>query len=363
MNELLQDHGLRKLTSKINMEEYIMEHELAIDPSNETWMSSAPPIKLVNPSDGSDLIISEDKLVDSKGHVFPKIHGAFRLTGAENYTSNFGFQWNKFQTTQLDNNVSDYLQSKRRFFAETGWQHEDLEGKNILEVGCGAGRFSRVVLERTRANLYSIDYSDAVSANYRNNGHYGQRLRLFQASIYDMPFADNSFDKIFCFGVLQHTPDFEKSIECLVSKLKPGGELVVDFYPIRGWYTKLHAKYILRPFTRKMDHKKLLSLITKHAGRLIKTYRFFEKIKLGKIVNRFLPICDISNTFPPNLTETELKEWVILDTFDMFSPAHDHPQRIATVASWFKKNNMKVEFADYIIYDNNKAAVVKGIKL
>jgi SAM-dependent methyltransferase len=116
-----------------------------------------------------------------------------------------------------------------------------------LEVGSGAGRFTQIVLDYTKANLYSIDYSDAVSANYRNNAHHGDRLHLFQASIYEMPFPDNSFDKVFCFGVLQHTPDFKKSVKSLIDKAKPGGEIAVDFYPIKGWYTKINAKYICDP--------------------------------------------------------------------------------------------------------------------
>jgi len=42
-----------------------------------------------------------------------------------------------------------------------------------------------------------------------------------------MPFPNNSFDKVFCFGVLQHTPDFDASIKVLIEKAKPGGEIVV----------------------------------------------------------------------------------------------------------------------------------------
>src|SRR5205085_11123093 len=132
-----------------------------------------------------------------------------------------------------------------------------------LEVGSGAGRFTQVVLDYTKANLYSLDYSEAVEANADNNGPH-PRLKLFQASIYEMPFADNSFDKVFCFGVLQHTPDIRKSIQCLYTKLKPGGELIIDFYPYNGFWTKLHAKYIFRPFLKKKKNADLLSLIDKH---------------------------------------------------------------------------------------------------
>jgi len=72
---------------------------------------------------------------------------------------------------------------------------------------------------------------------------------------------------------------------------------------------------------------------------------------------------DIAGTLPPNLSKKELKEWVILDTFDMFSPEHDHPQRISTVKKWFEEAGAKVTFADFIIFGNNySSAIVKGIK-
>ena len=321
-------------------------------------------IDLINPSNGSVLIKEKDVFTDSNGNHFPVVNGAVRLVEQNNYTDSFGYQWNKFQKTQIDRDNKQSSQSKERFFAQTGWDKEDLTGKNVLEVGSGAGRFSQIVLDFTKANLYSVDYSDAVSANYKNNGHHGERFHLFQASVYEMPFPDNSFDKVFCFGVLQHTPDFKRSVQCLVAKAKPGGEVIVDFYPVKGWWTKIHAKYIFRPITKRMSHEKLLRIIERNTGWLMKSYFFFDKIGAGKLVNRFLPVCDIKGTLPHNLSKQELKEWVILDTFDMFSPAHDHPQTIETVKKWFEEFGMQVTYADYVYYGKERfsAAVVKGIK-
>jgi len=299
---------------------------------------------------------------DHKGNAYPMRNGVIRIVSEEDYADNFGFQWNRFAKVQMDREGKNLQISKLRFFSETEWDKEDLTGKNILEVGCGAGRFSKVVMEYTRANLFSIDLSEAVEANYRNNFQYGKRLKIFQASIYDMPFADESFDKIFCFGVLQHTPDFKKSIFSLASKVKPGGEVVVDFYPITGWWTKIHAKYIFRPFTKKMSNEKLLKRIEKNAGWLMKLYYFFDKIKLGRILNRFLPIPDIKHTIPGGLDKKELREWVILDTFDMFSPEYDKPQRISTVKKWFEEAGLNVSFAGFVHFDNAKAAVVKATR-
>ena len=320
-------------------------------------------IPLINPSTHMPLHREGESYIDEQGNAFKVVNNVPRFVSNDNYTANFGFQWNKFQKTQIDRESLNSAVSRERFFDVTGWDKEDLTGKDILEAGSGAGRFTQIVLDYTKANLYSFDYSDAVSANYRNNGHHGDRLKLFQASIYEIPFPDNSFDKVFCFGVLQHTPDFEKSVKCLIDKVKPGGELVVDFYPVYGWWTKLHAKYIFRPWSKKMNHEKLLARIDENADRLIGAYDFFDKIGLGKIVNRFIPVCDIKGTLPRNLSKTELREWVVLDTFDMYSPEHDHPQRIETVRDWFQKYGMEVTFAGNITYGKHfKAAVVKGLK-
>jgi SAM-dependent methyltransferase len=318
---------------------------------------------LINPYNHNPLVPKEGGYTDATGAFFPKIEGVVRFVKESNYTDNFGFQWNKFEKTQIDSAHKNLSQSKDRFFATTGWDKDSLKGLDILEVGSGAGRFSQIVLDYTEANLYSLDYSNAVSANYRNNGHHGDRLKLFQASIYEMPFPDNSFDKVFCFGVLQHTPDFKKSVKCLVDKAKPGSEIIIDFYPVTGWWSKLSSKYILRPLTKKMPHKKLLAKIERNADWLIKCNLFFQKIGIGRLVNRFLPICDIEVTLPSNLSKKELRELVILDTFDMFSPEHDHPQRIATVAEWFREFNVEVTHAGLVKFGRKfRVAVVKGIK-
>jgi ubiquinone/menaquinone biosynthesis C-methylase UbiE len=320
-------------------------------------------VELINPFNQMVLRRNGNNLVDEIGNNFPVVGNVPRFVSNDNYSSNFGFQWNKFQKTQIDRQSEQFDFSKDRFFSVTNWDHENLNGKVILEVGSGAGRFTKVVLEHTKATLYSVDYSDAVSANFRNNSHYGDRLHLFQASVYEMPFPDNSFDKVFCFGVLQHTPDFKKSVKRLIDKAKPGGEIVVDFYPITGWWTKFHAKYLFRPYTRKLQHERLLKIIDRNADRLISLYEFFSKVGVGRVVNRFLPICDIQGTLPSNLSKKELREWVVLDTFDMFSPEYDHPQRITTVQNWFKEFGADVTFAGFLTYAFNKrVAVVKGIK-
>jgi len=318
-------------------------------------------VALINPITRRELQETVTGLEDQDGTVFPLEKGVYQMVPGHNYTDSFGFQWKLFKSLQLDKHSKLDL-TKDRFFAATGWNQEELKGQSILEAGCGAGRFTQVVLDNTQAELYSFDYSESVDANFENNGP-NPRLHLFQADIYHMPFELNSFDKVFCFGVLQFTPDFKKALGCLAEVVKPGGEIVVDFFPVRGFWTKIHAKYILRPFTSKMDHNKLLRLIEKNVVWLISLSRFFDKIKIGGLLNRFLPVCDFKNTIPDGLSRDTFRHWVILDTFNMLSPRYDNPQAISTVCRWMKEFGLMNVIGEVKSYGKrNQVTVVKGVK-
>ena len=318
-------------------------------------------VVIIDPVSKKELKESETGLLDESNNVvYPMHNGAFRLVSDNNYTANFGLEWNTFQKTQIDK-YSGNTVSEERFFAQTRWTKDSLEGCTILEVGSGAGRFSQIILDHTKANLYSVDYSSAVEANYSNNGPH-PRLKLFQASIYDLPFKKESFDKVVCLGVLQHTPDFKASVKALTEMVKPGGELVIDFYPIRNIFTKVHSKYILRPVLKRLKHDTLMSLIRKNINTFISIYKFNRRIGLG-VLNRFVPICDIERTLPAGMSPEQLKEWIILDTFDMFSPQYDDPQRLSTVAAWVKEFGLVDVDAAWVKYHGNlEAATVRARK-
>ena len=319
-----------------------------------------PSVPFICPRSGLVLSVEGEVLKASNNESYPIVNGIPRFCSIENYSNSFGFQWNYFDKDQLDN-YSGSRVTQHRFYAETAWLPEDLNDQNILEVGSGAGRFTEVFLRTTSTNLYSIDYSNAVDANFRNNNSYGSRLILAQASIYEMPFPDNSFDKIFCLGVLQHTPSFSSSITSLIRKLKPGGELVVDFYPIKGFYTKIHSKYILRPLTKRLPKKLLLHIIESNIDFLILISDFLCFIKLGFLI-RFIPITDI-RYFPKDLSKKQRRKWAIMDTFDGFSPEYDNPQRLLDVVQMCKSNNCQVTFSGKVSYSNGSATVVRAIKI
>jgi len=61
---------------------------------------------LINPANGLPLLKSGEYLNDSDGNSFPIVNGIPRFVDSENYTKNFGLQWNKFNKVQLDNDAT-----------------------------------------------------------------------------------------------------------------------------------------------------------------------------------------------------------------------------------------------------------------
>ncbi len=255
-----------------------------------------------------------------------------RFVPSQNYASGFGLEWTIHARTQYDS-YSGCDISETRFFNETRWSR-NLSGQVILEVGGGSGRFTEQA-ESTGAMVISLDYSYAVEANYASNGHK-DNVMIVQGDLYNMPFRRNFFDKIFCFGVLQHTPDVEKAFMVLPQYLKSGGSIVIDVYrKYSGLKGLFKTKYWVRPVTKKIPARKLYYFVKRYVEFMWPLTKLLNKIPyFGKRLIWMLLIADYRGVY--NLSEDLLGEWAILDTFDLLSPAFDQPQTIETVRGWFK---------------------------
>jgi SAM-dependent methyltransferase len=270
------------------------------------------------------------------GARYPILNGIPRFVPASNYADNFGIQWNRFRKTQLDSQ-SGHPISRTRFYDYSGWEPAMLRGRRVLDVGCGAGRFTEVALE-AGANVVAIDYSSAVDACWTNHQHH-ENLDVVQADIYELPFAPARFDFVFCFGVLQHTPDVESAFKALPSQVAPSGRLAVDVYP-RLARNIFWSKYWLRPITKRMPSTRLFELCQRFVPGLLAVSRVVNRIPMiGPKLRFLIPVVNYEGDYP--LTDSQIREWAVLDTFDMLAPAHDHPQTAATLKRWFLENGLE----------------------
>ena len=258
---------------------------------------------------------------------YPVIAGVPRFVPRENYASGFGLEWTKHARTQYDS-YSGIPASEQRFFGQTGWPKE-LGGETILEVGSGSGRFTEQAA-RTGATVVSLDYSYAVDANFTSNGARSNVL-IVQADVFAMPFRPRSFDRLFCFGMLQHTPSPSRAFAALPGMLKPGGSLCADIYKVSFWRTFLQTKYWVRPLTRRMNPDRLYARVRRWVDFMWPLAGLIRRLPKGYAINWRLLVADYSFL---GLHGQMLKEWSYLDTFDMLAPRYDRPATKETFRQW-----------------------------
>ena len=267
---------------------------------------------------------------------YPIRGGVPRFVEAANYAAGFGLQWNTHARTQYDSFNGTRI-SETRFFAQTKWPRR-MAGEVVLEVGSGSGRFTEQAAS-TGATVVSLEYSTAVDANFAANGSRPNVL-IVQADLYAMPLREASFDRVVCIGVLQHTPDVERSFRTLVACLRPGGHLAVDVYrKPRGVRRLFNTKYWVRPLTRRVPPATLYRVTSRYVNAMWPLARLLARVpRIGRRLNWMLLIADYQGLLP--LSDPQLREWAVLDTFDMLAPAYDDPQDRATLERWFAEAGM-----------------------
>jgi SAM-dependent methyltransferase len=262
------------------------------------------------PAHALELATGEESLACPEGHTIPVVAGIPRFVSEEGYSGSFGSQWRRYRQTQLDSYTGTTISADRarRCLGPDLWHN--LEEQQVLECGCGAGRFTEVLLDRG-AIVTSIDMTDAVVANDQNFGQ-GPRHRIAQADVLHLPFLPRQFDVVFCLGVLQHTPYPEQTIAMLYEHVAPGGYLVIDHYSYRlAWFLSLNP--VWRRGLRRLPPARGLEW----TDRIVKTlYPLHHRLRRGRMfLNRISPVITYHSHYPL-LAEQHQREWALLDTHD-----------------------------------------------
>src|SRR5258708_484541 len=240
------------------------------------------------------------------GRKYPRVNGVIRFVDAQEYAGSFGFQWHVHARTQLDTKESD--RSEGAFRRRTGFRPEDLAGKLVLDVGCGMGRFAEVAT-RWGAHVVGIDLSLAAEVAAKNLAD--RNATIFQADVFKLPFAPESFDYIYSIGVLHHTPDCEQAFKVLPRLLKPGGRIAIWLYSsYNPWY---RMSDVYRKVTRSMSPSTLHKLC-RVVVPLYRIHQVLKKIPLMGTFTSSVLAWIIPMSHNPDAT------WRVLDTFDWYSP-------------------------------------------
>jgi ubiquinone/menaquinone biosynthesis C-methylase UbiE len=184
--------------------------------------------------------------------------------------------------------------------------------KNILEAGCGTGRWINS-LDQKKLTVFGLDFSFDM---LKISKHDKTKLSILNADADFIPFKDDFFDLIFCVNAIHHFPDKKKFIEESKRILANNGMLAVfgvDPYIDKDWYVYKYFDGVYDNDLKRFPSKERFKNLVSQNG--------FERVKIktvekvsGKRVGQDIfndPFLDKhGNSQLANLTEDEYQKGI-----------------------------------------------------
>ena len=242
------------------------------------------------------------------GTTYPIVRGIPRFVGGESYVASFGRQWTRYAVERLQ-------EDEETFETKTGFRLDELAARDVLDAGCGGGRYS-FVAARHGARVLAVDMSRAIDRAARMCQQFPQ-VDFVQADLLRLPIADRCVDLAFSIGVLHHSSDAAAAFRQVAATVRAGGRLAVWLYR-RNTPVQECVNEVLRGITRRMT-----------VGQLEAVAILGAAIGSVPIVNRTLnKIVNFSNH--------PIWENRVCDTFDWFSPRYQSHHTVAELMDWFR---------------------------
>jgi ubiquinone/menaquinone biosynthesis C-methylase UbiE len=173
-------------------------------------------------------------------------------------------------------------------------------GRRLLEIGCGIGIDTLALTRLGFAQVEGVDLTAVAVelAAERAAREAVPNVRFEVASAEDLPFADGSFDLVYSFGVLHHTPGIERAVAEVHRVLVPGGTAYVMLYHSRSLVDLVHRALRL-PYESPRnleDHCPVVYRFTRKEARRL--FGAFDRVEIAaaypftygmRLVSRLVP--------------------------------------------------------------------------
>ncbi len=224
------------------------------------------------------------------------------------HLESFGLQWNRYEVAHAD-------EDRATFQAKTGFSLAELAGKNVLDAGCGGGRYSRIAGE-AGAQVLGADHTTAVDKAAKLCRGLAN-VSFVQADLKKLPFPPESFDYAFSIGVMHHDVATKPVFDAVAKMVKPGGKLSVWLYrKNQFWQEWLNSAIRRRTMNMPLDKLERWCRFGAWLGGIP-----LIKQTLNKIVN-------FSNH--PNWENR------VCDTFDWYAPQYQYHHTVDELCGWFR---------------------------
>jgi len=135
----------------------------------------------------------------------------------------------------LDSDFRRFFQPPQTIIRRSGIR----SGMTVMELGCGSGAYTAYVARAVgeKGKVYAVDIQPAMLRQLERKLSQAENrdiknIELKEASAYELPFADDSFDLVCAIAVLMEIPDIGRSLREMKRVLRSGGTLAVtEFFP------------------------------------------------------------------------------------------------------------------------------------
>ena len=265
--------------------------------------------ELQDPESGTSLQLSADgATLHAPGfkRSWTIIDGIPRFVTDEHLAS-FGHQWTRFD-------VAHDAEDRATFEAKTGFLLNDLQGKKILDAGCGGGRYAKVCGE-AGGIVFGADHTRSVEKAGQLCSQL-QHVHFVQADLKHLPFEPASFDVVFSIGVMHHDADTRSVFDAVAKMVKPGGRYAVWLYRRNQWWQEF-LNSGLRAITTRLPSSVLMPFC--HVGAFLGGLPVVNKL-LNKIIN---------------FSAHPIYQNRVCDTFDWWAPKYQYHHTVEELSVWF----------------------------
>jgi SAM-dependent methyltransferase len=244
--------------------------------------------------------------------VYPVTRGIPRFAG-ESYVASFGRQWNRYDVArdEEDNTV---------FRVKTGMDPRDLQGKLVLDAGCGGGRYALLAAQHG-ARVVGVDLSAAVEKARALCAGWPD-VAIVQADLLELPLAEAVFDVVFSIGVLHHSPDPRRAFAQVAARVKPGGRLAVWLYR-KNTLPQEALNTALRAVSTRLPP------------------RVLEPLSISLGVFGGIPV--LNRTLNKLANFSSHPDWTlrVCDNFDWYAPQYQSHHTVAELKRWFTEEGFE----------------------
>jgi 2-polyprenyl-3-methyl-5-hydroxy-6-metoxy-1,4-benzoquinol methylase len=167
------------------------------------------------------------------GKTFAIVRGVPRmivnLDGRKELAESWGYEWERVAEGRLETDTY-YGQTEEEEIASfchyLGISPDNLQGKVVLDAGCGYGRLTRA-LSKFGAEVYGIDIASSIQCTH-DYCQSTKNVHILQADIVDLPFQKMTFDYVFCKLTICYVRNHEETFKGLSALVKPSGRLFIS---------------------------------------------------------------------------------------------------------------------------------------